>query len=53
MMARLNEILPSSAAAAPTTPSLPTIAASTISPVDNPTTSETMAPVGKYTASIG
>src|SRR3954453_16864313 len=52
-MARLSEILPSSAAAAPTTPSLPTIAASIISPVDSPTTSETTAPVGKYTASIG
>jgi hypothetical protein len=39
--------LPSRAAAAPTTPSLPTIAASIISPVDSPITSETMARVGK------
>ena len=35
-MARLSEIFPSRALAAPTTPSLPIIAASTISPVDRP-----------------
>src|SRR4030095_2101249 len=41
--ARLREILPSSAAKAPTTPSRPTMAASIASPLESVTTSETTA----------
>ena len=46
-IARLSEVLPSRAAAAPITPSLPIMAASTSSPVDRDTTIEMTALVGK------
>src|SRR4051794_39809008 len=48
-IARLIAIFPSKADAIPTAPSLPTIAASVISPVSRLMTSDTTALIGKYT----